>query len=444
MDNAWVRRSGAGLAAVIATAVLRVLLVAAPAMAAPSATSLVASPDLSTVALGDSQTISATLTDTGSTLPVGGETLRVEQAASNSGPWSLTDLVTTDVTTGVGTYDVLPTATTYYRFVFQGTGAHAAATSNVLTVRVSPFATTLTAAPVASTVNIGDSVTIHATLIDANALPVDGETVRVEQAASNSGPWTLVNYADNEGGNGVYSLELYPTATAYYRFVYAPDPVGTYLGSTSNVLTVTIRLVPTSLTASPAETTVTIGAGATLSGVLMNTDDTVPLGGQAVRVEQAASDSGPWSPAGVVTSDVTTGAVTFSVIPTQTTYYRFVFEATDTYAASQSGALTVKVMPVLGTPTCPKSIKKNKSFTVQGTVQPGAPGGPAVKIQAYRKHNGSWSKYKSAYATTLSGTKYSVKVKINAKGKFKFNATITTSSQFVGVTTGYSKVMTVK
>ena len=445
MENAWVKRSGAGLAVVIAAAVLLVLLAAAPAMAAPSATSLVASPDVSTVALGDTQTISATLTDTGSTLPVGGETLRVEQAASNSGPWSLTDLVTTDVTTGVGTYDAIPTETTYYRFVYEGTSTYAAATSNILTVLVTPFATTLTASPITSTVNIGDSLTISATLMDTvNTLPVSGETVRVEQATSDSGPWTLLNYADNEGTNGVYSLEVYPAQTTYYRFVYDPQPVATYSGSTSNVLTATIRLVPTSLAASPAETTVTIGAGATITAVLTDTDESLPIGGQVVRVEQATTNTGPWTLVQTVTNDGTSGAYSLAVVSLQTTYYRFVFEATDTYATSTSSVLTVKVKPVLSTPTSPTSVKKNKSFTVKGTVQPGAPGGPGVKIQTYRKHNGHWSKYKSAYTTTRSGTKYSVKIKINATGKFKFKATIATSSKFVGMTTGYSKVMTVK
>jgi 5-hydroxyisourate hydrolase-like protein (transthyretin family) len=308
-----------------------------------------------------------------------------------------------------------------------------------------PAATSLVAAPTQTTVDIGDSLTISATLMDTvNAVPVDGATVRVEQATSNSGPWTLINYADNEGGNGVYSLELYPAATAYYRFVYAPDPVDTYLGSTSNVLTVDIRLVPTGLTASPGETTVTVGDAATLTAVLTDTDASLPIGGQTVRVEQATSDSGPWSLVQTVTNDGTTGSYSLAVVPLQTTYYRFVFAASDTYAASASDALAVRVKPVLGAPTGPTSIKKNQSFTVRGTVKPGAPAGPGVKILIYRKHDGNWSKYRTAYSTTRSGTRYSVKLKINAAGNFKFKAAIATSSKFVGVSSSYSKVLTVK
>jgi len=167
-------------------------------------------------------------------------------------------------------------------------------------------------------------------------------------------------------------------------------------------------------------------------------------GGQTLRVEQATSGSGPWSLVKAVTNTGATGDYSLAVTPLQTTYYRFVFDAAGPYLTSTSNVLTVQVKPVLSTPTGPTSIKKNKSFTVKGTVQPGAPGGPSVKIQIYRKHDGKWSKYKSAYSTTRSGTKYSAKLKINATGKFKFKATIATSSQFVGVTSSYSKVLTVK
>ena len=161
-------------------------------------------------------------------------------------------------------------------------------------------------------------------------------------------------------------------------------------------------------------------------------------------MEQATSSGGPWSLIQTVTNDGTNGDYSLAVLPLQTTYYRFVFEGTAAFVASTSDVLTVKVKPVLSTPTCPTSVKKNKSFTVKGTVQPGAPGGPSVKIQTYRKHDGKWSKYKSAYSTPRSGTKYSAKLKINATGKFKFKASTADSATFAAVLSGYSKVLTVK
>ena len=395
--------------------------------------------------IGDSATISATLMDTVNALPVDGATVRVEQATSNSGPWTLVDYADNEGGSGVYSLELYPAATAYYRFVYapDPVDTYLGSTSNVLTVTVRLVPTSLTASPSETTVTVGHTATLTAVLTDTDAsLPVGGQTVRVEQATSNSGPWSLVQTVTNDGTTGSYSLAVGPRQTTYYRFVF--EATDTYAASTSHVLTVTTRLVPTSLAASPEETTVTTGAGLTLTAVLTDTDASLPIGGQTVRVEQATSNSGPWSLVQTVTNDGTTGSYSLAVVPRQTTYYRFVFEATDTYAASASDALTVKVKPVLGTPTNPASIKKNKSFTVKGTVQPGAPAGPGVKIQIYRQHDGAWSRYKSAYSTTRSGTRYSVKLKINATGKFKFKATIATSSKFVGVTSSYSKVLTVK
>ena len=163
-----------------------------------------------------------------------------------------------------------------------------------------------------------------------------------------------------------------------------------------------------------------------------------------MRVEQATSTGGPWSLLQAVTTDATSGACSLAVTPQQTTYYRFVFEGTGNYAAVTSNTLTVKVKAALAKPTCPASVKKSKTFKVKGTVRPGAPSGPVVKVQTYRKLNGKWSKYKSAYSTSRSGANYSVKIKIKATGKFKFKATVATSAKFVGVTSSYSRVLTVK
>jgi hypothetical protein len=203
----------------------------------------------------------------------------------------------------------------------------------------------------------------------------------------------------------------------------------------------------TSLTASPAQTTVNFGDETTINAVLMDTVNTVAVGGEIVRVEQATSSGGPWSLLNLVTSDTgpyATGEYSLEVLPLRTTYYRFVYEGTATYGPSTSTVLTVKVRPVLGKPSGPSSVKKNKSFTVKGSVQPGAPSGPGVKIQVYRRLNGSWSKYKGAHSTSRSGTKYSVKLKISATGKYMFKAKTAGSSKFVAAASEASSVLTVK
>ena len=444
MESPMGKRSGAKLAVVIVAAVLLILLLAAPAMAAPFATSLVASPAQATIDIGDEVTISAVLTDTDNAVPVTGEVVRVEQAATSGGPWTLLNYADAQAD-GVYSLELYPTQTAYYRFVYapDPVDTYAPSTSNVISVVVTPLPTSLTASPGQTTVKFGASPTIGAVLTNTDeSLPVGGEELRVEQATSSDGPWALVQTVTNDGTSGTYSLAVTPTHTTYYRFVFAGT--GTYAAATSNVLTVEVTPLATSLTASPSKTTAKFGADPTISAVLMNTDGVLPIGGALLRVEQAASSGGPWSLVQTVTNDGTSGVYSLAVMPARTMYYRFAFAGTDAYAAVTSDVLTVEVKPVLGTPTSPSSVKKNKSFTVKVTVKPGAPDGPAVKIQAYRKHDGKWSKYKSAYSTTRSGTTCSAKIKISATGQFKFKATVAQSSKFVGVTSSYSKVMKVK
>ena len=367
----------------------------------------------------------------------------MEQAASAGGPWSSADTVTNDGSSGEYSADVAPTSTTYYRFVFEATDNYQTSTSDTVTVEVVPAPTTLVASPGQASVVFGGSQTIGAVLTKTQGgAPVGGQPVRVEQASSTGGPWSLVQAVTSDVTTGACSLVVKPSQTTYYRFVF--EGAATHAAATSNVITVQIASASTSLTASPGEATVTVGGSQTLTATLMDTSNSLAVGGAQVRVEKATSTGGPWSLVQTVTNGGTTGDYSLAVTPLQTTYYRFVYEGTATYASATSGTLTVKVQPTLAKPTCPASIKKGKTFTVKGTVQPGAPGGPVVKVQTYRKVNGAWSKYKSAYSTSRSGTNYSVKIKIKATGKFKFKATVATSATFVGVTSSYSKVLTVK
>ena len=83
----------------------------------------------------------------------------------------------------------------------------------------------------------------------------------------------------------------------------------------------------------------------------------------------------------------------------------------------------MQVKPSLGKPSYPSSVKSGHKFTVSGSVKPGAPTGPAVKVRAYRKNSsGAYASYKT-YSTTISGTTYKASIKINKTGKYKFKAT---------------------
>jgi hypothetical protein len=202
----------------------------------------------------------------------------------------------------------------------------------------------------------------------------------------------------------------------------------------------------TSLTATAGAATVTYGGGTMITGVLRDTDQGAAVGGEWVRVEQSPDGENPWALLYLVTSETgpyATGDYSAAVLPAQTTVYRFVYEGTAlTYFPSTSNYLTIAVKPALGKPTCPSKIRKNKQLTVKGSVKPGAPTGPTVKIKAYRLKNGSWVDYKT-YAATVSGTTASAKIKISQTGKFKFKTSTAASASFASALSSYSSQLQV-
>ncbi len=144
------------------------------------------------------------------------------------------------------------------------------------------------------------------------------------------------------------------------------------------------------------------------------------------------------------TGPYATGTYSIAVMPMQTMYYRFQWTGDADYLPSDSDVIPVRVKPSLGKPSCPSSAKKNKKFTVKGSVKPGQGVSPAVKIKSYRKKsNGAWVGYKT-YRSKVSGTQYKASIKINRTGKFKFKASTADSAAFAAALSSYSRVLTVK
>jgi hypothetical protein len=201
---------------------------------------------------------------------------------------------------------------------------------------------------------------------------------------------------------------------------------------------------PTNWTVSPQSKIITYGQSVSLNGILKSNG--VAVGGLWVDFEQATALTGPFQPILKVTAiggAYSTGTYTALVKPDRTLYYRFHWLGDATYAASFSPVIAVQVKPSLGTPSCPSSAKKGKSFTVKGSVKPGAPSGPAVKVRAFWQKGNTWVSYKT-YSTKISGTQYSASIKISQTGKYKFKATTATSAKFAANETSFSKVLTVK
>ena len=208
----------------------------------------------------------------------------------------------------------------------------------------------------------------------------------------------------------------------------------------------------TVLTVTPQSPSVTWGAKAVLNGVLQTTVDPIqPVDQQQVRVEYSATSGGPWTLAGTVTNTAapySSGAYTYSWTATSTSYWRFDFLGTAEWAPYPSNVVLVKVRAAVGKPACPKSVKAGKKFTVSGSLKPRFPkGARTVTVKAQRYANGKWKPYKSYRATNADSgaySKYSVRIKITRKGKYRFYGMTAATSTLAAGRSAYSRTLRVK
>jgi hypothetical protein len=200
----------------------------------------------------------------------------------------------------------------------------------------------------------------------------------------------------------------------------------------------------TSWTVSPTSKTVTYGQGVFLSGELKSGGTAIPA--LWVDFGQGTTQAGSFEIVYKITTPLAAQSARYSVgvMPLETTYYRFQWAGDATYAAGDSDVIPVQVAPALGAPGNGTSITAGKKFSVKGSVQPGAPHGPAIKLKAYRrKGDGSWAGYKT-YATKISGTEYSQSVTIASAGKYRFRVVSVASEKYAAGQSGYGRVLTVK
>ena len=190
-------------------------------------------------------------------------------------------------------------------------------------------------------------------------------------------------------------------------------------------------LTNTDLSAKTNASTITWGGYAIVTGTLKDTlQPPMALGNQFVRVEWSPTGAtASWTLLATVTTDpaqYATGQYAMVVYPVQKTYYRFSYLGDGTYGPSISPTLVIAVRPALGVPKVPTSVKHGKNFTVSGSLKPRFPAGAqTVKLTAYRYNGHSWVKYKEYKATNANNgsyTKYSLKLKISNKGKYRFKA----------------------
>jgi hypothetical protein len=209
---------------------------------------------------------------------------------------------------------------------------------------------------------------------------------------------------------------------------------------------------PTILTVSAQSTSVNWGAQAVVNGVLQTTVEPVqPVDQQQVRVEFSPSSIGPWTLAATVTNEdepYTSGAYTHNWTANRTYYWRMNFPGTAEWAPYVGNVVLVKVKAVVGKPSCPSSVKAGKQVTVSGSLKPKFPAGSkTVTVKAQRYVSGKWNAYKSYKATNANSgsfSKYSVKIKITKKGKYRFYGVTADTTTLAAGKSAYSRTIKVK
>ena len=214
--------------------------------------------------------------------------------------------------------------------------------------------------------------------------------------------------------------------------------------------------VQTRLSISVAKTVVTYGSSTMLTGALYNSADPlheVSMGAQPVTVQTSSSTAGPWVDLKTLTTSSLAGSVgtySLTVTPTGATYYRLYFVAASDsgYGSVLSYFVRVNVRPLLGAPGAPLSVKVRRAFTVSGTLKPHwPPGEKTVTIRVYRHKGHRWVLSTQVSATNADSggdTRYEAKVKLAAKGKYRFQAYTLPTVTWAGASTGFSRVLTVR
>jgi hypothetical protein len=164
------------------------------------------------------------------------------------------------------------------------------------------------------------------------------------------------------------------------------------------------------------------GHQTTLRGILMPTFRNIGLPFTTAKC-QSSTDNVQWSD--VSSLQMPSGIGYVSVGPKQTTYYRFVYDG-DSYYGASTGMVTVMPSADVRNPIAPAKMSHSKSYTVYGYLKPRRTSGSyPVRIYKYRYVSGKWKSYgySTAKASNYSSySKYSVKIKLAYKGKWRVRA----------------------
>jgi photosystem II stability/assembly factor-like uncharacterized protein len=175
-----------------------------------------------------------------------------------------------------------------------------------------------------------------------------------------------------------------------------------------------------------SNSSVAYGSAFKVAGTLrMNA--TTPVPDQRVILQSTTTAGGAYKDTSYQTTTGTGGTFSFSVKQSTRTWYRVRFAAANGYLATSSSSVYATPKAFVGIPRVPSSMKHTSTYTISGELRPRHTAGTyPVRIYKYRLVRGSYrsSGYVTAKAWygTSSSTKYSARIRLTTKGKWRMRA----------------------
>ncbi|MGA2885050.1 MAG: carboxypeptidase regulatory-like domain-containing protein [Halobacteriota archaeon] len=330
-------------------------------------TTLTATANVTSTEINTNFTINGTLSENTSGAGISGQIITLQN--NSSGTWTT---VNTTTTNSSGFYQFSNSesvnGTYYYQTTYAGTASILPATSNVVSVSVTPVqltTTTLTATANVSTTTVNTPFTINGTL-NTTSGGITGATITLQNTTTGANVTNTTT-----GTNGNYSFSIRESAAGTYPFqtIYAGN--ATYTNATSNTVSVTVTTIGTQLAATANVTSTTVNTNFTISGKLNTTNGTTPgpIAGATITLQNSTNNIA-WNN---VWTNVTNanGAYQFngneSVAGTY--YYRTAYAGNATYTNATSNVVSVNVTtpPPPVTPTSSPAIVDSLFLFVRGS-----------------------------------------------------------------------------
>lgn len=243
------------------------------------------------------------------------------------------------------------------------------------------------------------------------------------EAATTLGSQRAVAHSEKQGTSSERILYQAVTSGKYYVVAHAFGGAGAYqikygFPSETPVLTAS------------APANVGWGEKARITGTMIGSKG--PVSGATVRIYAKEAGVSSWRKAATTKTDAS-GAYAVDLTPKKRTAYQTRYVGSSAYLPSKAADVSVIPFAYLTRPSAPRTVKAGVAFTSKGDLKPRhTAGARSVKVLCYRRELQSDGRYRYVLRKTFSAvnenystyTKYSARITLPAKGKWRMVAKI--------------------